>query len=82
MTSICCIILRSGQSSPVPAKQGAALLNPNYTVFTVLLEERLQVALYRKKRFILSFQIPYSILSAGKLSRHSPYPLQLLLVLI
>lgn len=34
MISICCIIL---QGSPVPAKWGAALLNPNYAVFNVSL---------------------------------------------
>lgn len=78
---MCCIILQSGQSSPVPAKWGVALLNPNYTMFNVSLEERLQVASYRKLLFILGFQIPHSILSTGKLSRHSPYPLQLFLVL-
>lgn len=58
-----------------------ALLNPNYTAFNVSLEERLQVASYRKLHFIPGFQIPHSILSTGKLSRHSPYPLQLFLVL-
>lgn len=41
---MCCVILRSGQSSPVPAKEGAGLLNPNYAVFGALLEKRKEVA--------------------------------------
>lgn len=65
----------------MPTKWGAALLNPNYTIFNVSLQERLQVASYRKLHFIFAFQIPHSILSTGKLSRHSPYPVQLFLML-